>query len=62
MPHIYGSEITVERVLNKSGSGSYKIKNAEGKVVDQKKATLDAIRCVTRVTSFAPEMTELTRS
>ncbi|BGP23866.1 DNA repair protein rad18 [Rhodotorula toruloides] len=43
MPHIYGGEITVERVLNKTGSGSYKIKNAEGKVVDQKKATLDAI-------------------
>lgn len=34
----------MERVLNKSGSGSYKIKNAEGKVVDGKKSTLDAIR------------------
>lgn len=44
LPHIYGSEITVERVLNKTGSGSYKIKNAEGKVMDGKKSTLDAIR------------------
>ncbi|TNY22116.1 RecF/RecN/SMC [Rhodotorula diobovata] len=40
--HVYGDSITVERTLNKTGGG-YKIKNHEGKVVDTKKATLDAI-------------------
>ncbi|GAA5883202.1 hypothetical protein JCM16303_007304 [Sporobolomyces ruberrimus] len=39
---VYGDEITVERTLNKSGGGGYKIKNSEGKTVDTKKATLDA--------------------
>ncbi|GAA5984902.1 hypothetical protein JCM11641_003620 [Rhodosporidiobolus odoratus] len=43
MRHIYGDSITVERTLNKNGSGAYKIKNHEGKTVDTKKATLDAI-------------------
>lgn len=48
--HIYGKEITVERTLNKAGGGAYKIKNAEGKVVDTKKATLDQIReCLSSV-------------
>ncbi|GAA6031089.1 hypothetical protein JCM8097_003999 [Rhodosporidiobolus ruineniae] len=41
--HIYGDSITVERTMNKSGGGAYKIKNHEGKTVDTKKATLDAI-------------------
>ncbi|BGP39124.1 Structural maintenance of chromosomes protein 6 [Rhodotorula kratochvilovae] len=40
--HIYGDSITVERTINKSG-GAYKIKNHEGKVVETKKAVLDAI-------------------
>jgi hypothetical protein len=44
MPHIYGDSIQIERTLNKNGSGGYKIKNHEGKTVDSKKATLDAIR------------------
>jgi hypothetical protein len=44
MPHVYGDSITIERTLNKTGSGGYKIKNHEGKTVDAKKATLDAIR------------------
>ncbi|GAA5823619.1 hypothetical protein JCM11251_000701 [Rhodosporidiobolus azoricus] len=42
-PHIYGDSITVERTIAQAGSGSYKIKNHEGKTVDTKKATLDAI-------------------
>ncbi|GAA6051233.1 hypothetical protein JCM3770_005883 [Rhodotorula araucariae] len=40
--HIYGDSITIERTINKTG-GTYKIKNHEGKIVDTKKATLDAI-------------------
>ncbi|GAA5889489.1 hypothetical protein JCM8208_001041 [Rhodotorula glutinis] len=40
--HVYGDSITIERTLNKTG-GTYKIKNHEGKTVDNKKATLDAI-------------------
>lgn len=43
-PHNYGDTIQIERTLNKNGSGAYKIKNHEGKTVDTKKATLDAIR------------------
>lgn len=42
-PAVYGQSITVERRIGKD-SGSYKLKNHEGKVVDTKKATLDAIR------------------
>ncbi|GAA5952187.1 hypothetical protein JCM8115_003527 [Rhodotorula mucilaginosa] len=41
--NIYGDEITIERTINKAGGGGYKIKNAEGKTVDTKKATLDKI-------------------
>ncbi|GAA5854087.1 hypothetical protein JCM9279_004378 [Rhodotorula babjevae] len=40
--HVYGDSITIERTLNKTG-GTYKIKNHEGKTVDNKKATLDSI-------------------
>ncbi|KAL8290054.1 hypothetical protein RQP46_002993 [Phenoliferia psychrophenolica] len=40
---IYGKSIIVERRINKDMGGSYKIKNAEGKTIDTKKATLDAI-------------------
>jgi len=43
-PEVYGDEITIERTLNKSGGGGYKIKNSDGKTVDTKKTTLDAIR------------------
>ncbi|GAA5902360.1 hypothetical protein JCM6882_000510 [Rhodosporidiobolus microsporus] len=43
MHHIYGDSITIERTMAKAGSGTYKIKNHEGKTVDTKKATLDAI-------------------
>lgn len=43
-PDVYGEEITVERTINKAGGGAYKIKNDEGKTVDTKKSTLDAIR------------------
>lgn len=43
-PDVYGDEITIERTLNKSGGGGYKIKNSDGKTVDAKKTTLDAIR------------------
>ncbi|GAA5855652.1 hypothetical protein JCM8547_001632 [Rhodosporidiobolus lusitaniae] len=43
MPHIYGKSITIEREIKKAGGGGYKIKNHEGKTVDTKKATLDAI-------------------
>jgi hypothetical protein len=43
-PDVYGDEMTVERTLNKAGGGNYKIKNSDGKTVDTKKATLDAIR------------------
>ncbi|GAA5839517.1 hypothetical protein JCM3766R1_003566 [Sporobolomyces carnicolor] len=42
-PDVYGEEITVERTINKAGGGAYKIKNDEGKTVDTKKSTLDAI-------------------
>ncbi|CEQ43019.1 SPOSA6832_04907 [Sporobolomyces salmonicolor] len=42
-PEMYGTEITIERTMNKSGGGNYKIKNSEGKTVDTKKATLDLI-------------------
>ncbi|GAA5878570.1 hypothetical protein JCM1840_007454 [Sporobolomyces johnsonii] len=42
-PEVYGTEITIERTMNKSGGGNYKIKNSEGKTVDTKKATLDLI-------------------
>ncbi|GAA5952783.1 hypothetical protein JCM21900_005801 [Sporobolomyces salmonicolor] len=42
-PDMYGTEITIERTMNKSGGGNYKIKNSEGKTVDTKKATLDLI-------------------
>ncbi|GAA5986925.1 hypothetical protein JCM10908_000953 [Rhodotorula pacifica] len=41
--HVYGDQITIERTINKAGGGAYKIKNAEGKTVDTKKATLDQI-------------------
>jgi hypothetical protein len=44
--NIYGDEITIERTINKAGGGGYKIKNAEGKTVDTKKATLDKIRAL----------------
>ncbi|GAA5938070.1 hypothetical protein JCM10213_000824 [Rhodosporidiobolus nylandii] len=43
MNHIYGDKITIERTLQAKGGGGYKIKNAEGKTVDTKKATLDAM-------------------
>lgn len=43
-PEIYGRELTIERTINKSGGGNYKIKNEDGKTIDTKKATLDAIR------------------
>ncbi|GAA5994173.1 DNA repair protein SMC6 [Rhodotorula paludigena] len=39
---VYGDSITIERTINKTGGG-YKIKNHEGKTVETKKATLDAI-------------------
>ncbi|GAA5878546.1 hypothetical protein JCM3774_000102 [Rhodotorula dairenensis] len=42
-PAVYGDQITIERTINKEGGGAYKIKNAEGKTVDTKKATLDQI-------------------
>ncbi|GAA6012114.1 hypothetical protein JCM10207_005133 [Rhodosporidiobolus poonsookiae] len=41
--HIYGDKIIIERTLNKTGSGAYKIKSAEGLTRDTKKATLDEI-------------------
>ncbi|GAA6061381.1 hypothetical protein JCM10212_000641 [Sporobolomyces blumeae] len=40
---VYGNEITIERTMNKTGGGGYKVKNADGKTVDTKKATLDKI-------------------
>lgn len=43
-PEVFGKQITIERTLNKAGGGAYKIKNAESKTVDTKKALLDAIR------------------
>lgn len=51
--HVYGDSITIERTLNKTG-GTYKIKNHEGKTVDNKKATLDSIRASLLLLSSSP--------
>lgn len=48
----YGDQITIERTINKEGGGSYKIKNAEGKTVDTKKATLDQIRAPVELSTY----------
>ncbi|KAK4698958.1 structural maintenance of chromosomes protein 6, partial [Phenoliferia sp. Uapishka_3] len=41
--NVYGKCVIVERRITKDGGGGYKIKNAAGKTIDTKKATLDAI-------------------
>ena len=40
--HIYGNSITITRRFQENG-GSYKIKNADGKMVSSAKGELDAI-------------------
>lgn len=42
-PDIYGESIIIERHFNKSGSSSYKLKNALGKLISNKKGDVDDI-------------------
>lgn len=42
-PSIYGSNITIERHFNRSGTSSFKIKNDQGKIITTKKRDLDEI-------------------
>ncbi len=42
-PDVYGRSIIIERRLTKEGSGSYKLKNADGKVVSNKREELSHI-------------------
>lgn len=42
-PKKYGKSIVIERKWNRTGTGSYTIKNHNGEIMDQKKRTLDDI-------------------
>lgn len=42
-PDVYGHAITIERRIHTDGAGTWKIKNADGKIVSTKREELDAI-------------------
>jgi len=42
-PDLYGNAINIERRIHSDGSGSWKIKNADGKTISTKREELDAI-------------------